>query len=264
MAVLEGPWMAPPPNVALDEGEVHVWLASLEQEPRVARALHGALSQEERQRADRFHFAKDREHFVVARGVLRDILSRYLGATPARVAFTYSQYGKPSLEEGSGGGGRLRFNVSHSHGLAVYAVARGCEIGLDIEYLRDDLAGLEIAERFFSPTEVAALRALPSELRTAAFFNCWTRKEAYIKALGEGLSHPLHRFSVSLIPGEPASLLHAEDDPSAPSRWRIIVPPVGDGYAAAVVVEGGVERLRYWRWHHSAQSWPETAPADHI
>lgn len=264
MAVLKDPWMAPPPNVACDEGEVHVWLASLEQEPRVARALHGTLNSDERQRAGRFRFAKDREHFVVARGVLRDILGRYLGTPPARIGFSYSQYGKPSLEEGSGGDGRLRFNVAHSHGLALYAVGRGRELGLDIEYLRDDLAGLEVAERFFSPPEVAALRALPAELRTAAFFNCWTRKEAYIKALGEGLSHPLHRFSVSLIPGEPASLLHAEDDPSALSRWWMTAPPIADGYAAAVVVEGGVERLRRWRWHHPAQSRPDTASADHI
>lgn len=251
MAGPKDPWLAPPPNVACGEGEIHVWLASLEQEPRAVRALHATLSAEERQRADRFHFARDCEHFVVARGVLRDILGRYLGAPPAGIRFSYSQYGKPSLKEGSGGG-RLRFNVSHSHGLALYAVARAREVGLDIEYLRDDLAGQEIAERFFSPAEVAALRALPVTQRTAAFFNCWTRKEAYIKALGEGLSHPLHRFSVSLIPGEPAFLLHAEDDPSAPARWWMTAPPVADGYAAAVVAEGGVARVRCWRWPHPA------------
>ena len=265
MVVSKDPWMLPPPRVACDEGEVHVWLASLEQEPRVARALHDTLNADERQRADRFHFAKDRAHFVVARGVLRDILGRYLGTPPARIGFSYSRYGKPSLKEGDGDdGARLCFNVSHSHELALYAVARGREIGLDIEHLREDLAGPEIAERFFSPAEVAALRTLAPELHTAAFFNCWTRKEAYIKALGEGLSHPLHRFSVSLIPGEPASLLHADDDPSAPSRWWMSALPVDDGYAAAVVVEGDVEKLRCLRWQHSSRSTPDDTSADHI
>jgi 4'-phosphopantetheinyl transferase len=253
MDVPKDPWLAPPQRVACGEGEVHVWLASLEQEPQVVRALYGTLSAEERQRADRFHFARDRERFAVARGVLRDILGRYLDIRPADIGFSYSPYGKPSLAEGSGGGGGgLRFNVSHSHGLALYAFARGGELGLDIEYLRDDLAGLDVAERFFSPAEVVALRGLPAELRTAAFFNCWTRKEAYIKALGEGLSHPLHRFSVSLVPGEPAALLHAEDDPSAPARWWMTAPPVAEGYAAAVVAEGGAGRIGYWRWRRPA------------
>jgi 4'-phosphopantetheinyl transferase len=239
-------WPAPPPQVVCEEGEVHVWLASLEQGPSVVRALSGTLCPDERRRAERFRFAKDREHFTVARGVLRNILGRYLGTPSERIRFSYSEYGKPALPEGDGGG--LRFNVSHSHRLALYALTRGRELGLDIEYLREDLAGLEIAERFFSSAEVATLRALPPALRTAAFFNCWTRKEAYIKALGEGLSHSLSRFSVSMVPGEPASLLTSEDDPSEVSRWSMTALSTESNYAAALVVEGDIDELRRWRW----------------
>lgn len=226
---------------------MHVWRADLNQEPARVRIFSDILAPDERQRASRFHFQRDRGHYIVARGVLRFILQRYLGISPGLLRFSYNQYGKPALET-MADGEALRFNVSHSGGVALYAVTRGREVGLDIEAIREDFAGLEIAERFFSAREVETLRALPAELQTAAFFNCWTRKEAYIKALGEGLSHPLQSFAVSLIPGEAAALLSSDSDPDEPARWSLMELNPGDGYVAAVAVEGIVPALRRWQW----------------
>lgn len=240
-------WLPSPERFILEDDEVHVWHAYLNQVPSVVQELSGILSPSERQRAGRYHFRKDREHFVVARGVLRHILSGYLKTLPERIRFSYSQYGKPALVE-ERGHNSLSFNVSHSHGVALYAVARGRHIGIDIEFLREDFASPQIAERFFSTGEVAALRALPTDQQTRAFFNCWTRKEAYIKARGEGLSHPLHRFTVSLIPGEAASLLSTDDDPQEASRWSLLELSPGAGYVAALAVEGRAPLIQCWQW----------------
>jgi 4'-phosphopantetheinyl transferase len=142
----------------------------------------------------------------------------------------------------------LRFNASHSNALALYAVAREREVGIDLEFVREDFAGFEIAERFFSPREVSALRALPEGERVEAFFDCWVRKEAYIKARGEGLSHPLHTFTVSLTPGEPAALLHTEGDSREAARWSLVGLYPCEGYRAALASEGGPPSLSCWRW----------------
>lgn len=231
-------WLCPPERLLLRTDEVHVWRAQLDQERATIRALAEVLTAEERERAERFYFQKDRDHFVVARGVLRMIFGRYLNISPAAIRFSYNRYGKPALEGYGAGDAVPRFNLSHSHALALYAFTRGREIGLDIEFIREDFARIEIAERFFSPREVEMLRAVPPELQSNAFFNCWTRKEAYIKALGEGLSHPLDRFTVSFIKGEPAALLSIADDPQEISRWSLVELAPGPGYAAALAVEG--------------------------
>jgi 4'-phosphopantetheinyl transferase len=146
----------------------------------------------------------------------------------------------------------LRFNVSHSQGVALYALTRGREVGVDIEFVREDFARFDIAERFFSTREVSALRALPTEQHTAAFFDCWTRKEAYIKARGEGLSHPLHSFAVSLAPGETAALLWTDTDPQEAARWSLVGLFPGESYRAALAVEGEMPTLRCWRWSASS------------
>jgi len=226
---------------------MHVWRAHLDQEPPLVRALRDTLTPDERQRASRFKFEKDRVHFIVARGALRDILSRYLGTPPDGISFSHGEFGKPALA-GAAADSQLRFNASHSHGVALYAVNRGRDVGLDLELMREDFAGLEIAERFFSPREVQALRALPRDLQTAAFFNCWTRKEAYIKARGEGLSHPLHGFTVSLAPGEPAEFLLIDDDSAEASRWSLIELSPAAGFAAALAVNGPKPPLTFWQW----------------
>lgn len=243
----DGLWLPLPPRLLLGDDEVHVCRAVLRREPAAVRTLRAVLAPDERRRADRFQFRKDYEHFVVARGVLRAILGRYLDVAPEQVRFSYNEFGKPALDGGTGGHS-LRFNLSHSHGVALYAVTRGREVGLDIEFIREDFAALATAGHFFSPCEVSALRAAPRELQAQAFFNCWTRKEAYIKALGSGLSHPLHSFSVSLAPGDPARLLSTDGDPREASRWSLTELFPGAGYAAAMAVRAPAPALRCWQW----------------
>jgi len=240
-------WRHPPESLALADDDVHVWRASLYLAAGHIRDLQRTLAADERRRADRFYFQKDRDRFIAAHGVLRDVLSRYLNVEPSRLRFCYSPYGKPALT-GEFGGERLRFNMTHSHGLALYALTRGREIGIDLEYVRADFADEQIAERFFSPQEVAVFRALPADVQIAAFFNCWTRKEAYIKARGEGLSLPLDQFDVSLSPGEPAALMSTSADPQEASRWSLQELSPGPGYVAALAVEGHSWRLKCWQW----------------
>lgn len=227
---------------------MHVWRVSLKQPPEVLSALSAALAPEELERAARFHFSKDRDSFVVARGVLRDILGRYLGVRPGQVRFTYGEYGKPALAAETSGGLQLRFNLSHSHELACCAVAYGREVGVDVEYLNDRVEVMSLASHFFARGEVAALGALPPDQQLRGFFNCWTRKEAYIKARGEGLSHPLDAFTVSLEPGSPAELLSTERDPAEATRWSLTDLPFGDAYAAALACEGPAPVLQWRDW----------------
>jgi 4'-phosphopantetheinyl transferase len=198
-------------------------------------------------RATRFYFEKDRRHFIVARGVLRAILGRYLDLAPECLSFCYSSYGKPALS-GEPDLNSIRFNLSHSYGVALYAVTRGREVGIDLERIRSDLAVAQIAARFFHRREIEMLRALPGEMQNRAFFRCWTRKEAYIKARGEGLSLPLDRFDVSLDPGEPGMVDGASRDPSEASRWSLQELNPIPGYAAAVAVEGHDWHLTCWQW----------------
>jgi len=237
-------WHTQPSDTPLADGEIHLWRASLMQTPDVLDALHALLAPEESAKAARYHFRRDRDHYVAARGLLRRLLGLYLARPPESLNFSYNAYGKPSLD----GAGDVRFNLSHSHELALYAFARGRDIGVDIEHMRAEFAGDDIAARFFSAREVEMLHALPEATRTRAFFNCWTRKEAYIKARGEGLSHPLDAFDVSLIPGEPAALLGTRGDPRELARWSLYALDAGDAYAAAVAVEGTAHTLRLRQW----------------
>lgn len=228
-------WSPKPEKLSLANDEVHVWRADLQQPPELQETYLGLLDQDERARAARFHFEQHRRRFVLSRGFLRILLGRYLQMEPERVRFTYGPYGKPSLLD-EHGASRLRFNASHSHELAVYAFVQEHEIGVDVEYVKEDFATEDIGRHFFSADEVETLTGLPAAERTAAFFRCWTRKEAYIKALGSGLSHPLDEFDVTLAPGAPAALLRDHRDPEATSRWSMFNLEL-DEYAGALVVE---------------------------
>ncbi len=247
------PWCLPPQTLVLGRDEVHVWRARLDQQTpsQIQSFLHN-LAADEQARAEKFYFERDRERFIVARGVLRAILGSYLNRAPECLSFSYSSHGKPALAEESGRDA-IRFSVSHSRGVALYAVTSGREVGIDLEHIRFDLAVAEIVERFFSQREVATLRTLPTEVQRQAFFNCWTRKEAYIKARGEGLSLPLDQFDVSLVPGEPAAILDTQRDPSEASRWSLQELTAAVGYVAALAVEGHGWRLTCWQWSDSRQ-----------
>jgi 4'-phosphopantetheinyl transferase len=239
------PTTQPPP---LTTEEVHVWRIALEVHDLLLARLREYLADDERQRADRFHFEKDRRHFIAARGALRVLLSGYLACRPEEVRFAYSHYGKPRLAH-EDNGTDLRFNLTHSHGLALLATTRGQDIGIDVERLRDmERDGEPLADRFFSPREAATLRSLPPELRREAFFHCWTRKEAYIKANGKGLSLPLDQFDVTLRPGEPAALLATQHDPDEARRWSMHSLSVGEGYVGALAVEGCSWRMWCGDW----------------
>ncbi len=242
-------WSFPPKNLTLGNDEVHVWRAALNVQASHVQCLRRTLTADERSRAERFHFQKDREHFIVARGLLRAILGRYLDVEPSQLRFSYSPYGKPSLARESGSGD-LCFNVSHADGLALYAVTRGRQLGVDIERVRADLADEQVAERFFSQQELAELRTFSGSMRSQAFFNCWTRKEAYIKARGEGLSLPLDQFDVSLAPGGPAALLSTAGNPQEAFRWSLRELNPGSGYVAALAAEGDDWQLKCWQWPH--------------
>jgi 4'-phosphopantetheinyl transferase len=240
-------WRSPPATLALEEGAVHVWRAGLDLERPSIERLARTLSQDERARADRFHFEKDRDRFIASHGFLRSILGHYLGIMPGDLEFVYGAYGKPAL------GGRfavheILFNMSHAEAVGLYAFARRREVGIDVEHRRADFATRAVAEKFFSPREAAMLFELPEHLRSQAFFNCWTRKEAYIKARGTGLSLPLDQFDVSLLPGEPAKLLHTSGDPTEASRWCLQELNPGPGYAAALAVAGDGFQLSCWQW----------------
>jgi 4'-phosphopantetheinyl transferase len=225
---------------------VHIWRIGLEQPVDQERSFLDTLDLDERSRANRFHFARDRRHFIVARGFLRLVLSRYLETDAGQLRLCYGPYGKPALEGVHRNSG-LRFNMSHSSGVGVYALTHGREIGVDVEHVRADFTSEEIARRYFSPFEVETLLALSPQQRVPAFFRCWTRKEAYIKATGRGLSQPLDGFDVTLAPGEPAALLRTDEDSETFARWFLYDLQVGNDYPAAVAVEGPASNIRCWQ-----------------
>jgi 4'-phosphopantetheinyl transferase len=219
----------------MQPAEVDVWLIHL---PESLQGAAVCLSRDESDRAARFIFDRDRARFSVAHTGLRDILSRYTLQAPAAIELRTGERGKPYLADYPD----IRFNLSHSGCWAMVAVARGREVGVDIECIKPERSTGGIAERFFAPAEVRELMETPEEGRVSAFFSCWSRKEAYIKARGEGLHIPLDSFEVSL--GEEAVLRHADDR----GRWSMCALQAPAGYSAALVVEGSGFSVRQLQW----------------
>jgi 4'-phosphopantetheinyl transferase len=228
-------------------GEVRIWTADLEPGAAAVDRLVPLLSVDERERAGRFHFRRDAMRWIAARAALREILGGCLDADPRAVAFTYGDKGKPALAAPASGLD-LQFSLAHSAHLAAYAVTVGCPVGVDVERLRPLPDMDQIAERTFSRRECTALRGLPVALRPAGFFNCWTRKEAYIKAVGLGLSYPLERFSVSLAPGAPARLEVVEAEPAHVEAWTMAELAPRSGFVGAVVVGARPVEIVCERW----------------
>lgn len=249
MTTLEQPWPHPLLNPALAADEVHVWRIALNRTLDDVRVFRTLLAPEEISRAERFRFERDRQGFVIVRGLLRVILGRYLDLEPGKLRFAYNDYGKPTVAPGLAESG-LSFNLSHAHQLALVAVTRDRQLGIDLEHIRPIPEIEQIAERILSPQEREMFRALPGTSKLEVFFRYWTCKEAYIKARGEGLSLPLDQFQVVPIPGEAVPLLSVKGDPQEASRWslRELVP--GPGYVAALAVEGKILRLTQWHYSH--------------
>jgi 4'-phosphopantetheinyl transferase len=237
----------------LSASVVDVVACRLDAAPDEIDALRAWLSPDERARADRFHVERARDRFVVARGRARQLLGALSGRPPAAVRFVVAPGGKPGLEEGGG----LRFSLAHSADLLLCAFTLDREVGVDVERVRDDLDHDAIARRFFGAPEVRSLAALPPATARDAFFACWTRKEAVVKATGEGLARPLDSFVVSVDPAH-AALLSA-DDPAlgCPEEWSLLPVPLPPGYHGTVAVRGAAT-LRPWSW---PVAWIDAAPA---
>jgi 4'-phosphopantetheinyl transferase len=224
-------------RIALPEDEVHLWRVDLATVAKGEQRWAQILSADERERAARFHFSQDRQFFTATRALLRTILASYVESDAKELVFRYSEKEKPSLSP-SQSGNQVDFNVSHSGTIAMLAFARERALGVDVEQLREDFDHEAIARRFFSEQEQRQLAALAPSERYHGFFRCWTRKEAYIKAQGAGLSLPLHQFDVSLRPGDLNALLSTRPDSTEAEHWSLQEVPAADGYVAALCVRG--------------------------
>ncbi|MDD5467704.1 MAG: 4'-phosphopantetheinyl transferase superfamily protein [Anaerolineales bacterium] len=235
--------MSPPADISINCDEIHVWRAQIDLLAHRVPYLLQILSEDEKERAKRFQFQKDRERFIVVRSLLRAILSRYVNVEANQLRFCYGPYGKPAMDT-STGYEVFRFNLSHSYELALYAIAYNREVGIDVELNRPIIEVDQIVERFFSIREKSIFRAMPSKLKHKAFLTCWTRKEAYLKARGTGLSLAFDQFDVSLVPGEPTKLLDSRIESPDTVLWSIQELYPGHNYVAALAFEGEEWQLK--------------------
>jgi 4'-phosphopantetheinyl transferase len=234
-------WVIPPRDLTLANSAVDVWLISLTQPHAAGGSFADFLSLDERDRAARFIFDKDRRPYVIAHAGLRSILSQYLKTAPGALRFVTGVNGKPSLAPEFAGSG-LRFNLSHSHEMALLGVTQGHEIGIDIEWIKENYGFHEVAEHFFTAKEVAQLRALPVERQRQAFFKCWTSKEAFLKAKGTGLSGELDEVEIILADDQQVRIA------ARVPGWVLAELTPGNGYEAAVVIEGALLPVNFYRW----------------
>jgi 4'-phosphopantetheinyl transferase len=236
-----------PGELFLPEGEAHVWFVRLQEMSPHFESVLETLSPDEVARAARFRFEEHRNEYVLTRGFLRHIVGCYSGFAPHLLQFRYNSYGKPTLAA-EWGGDRLSFSLSHSRGVAVYALTRDQQVGVNLEYSHQDVEFDQVAELYFSPREISLIRQLPSDKKQDAFFSCWTRKEAYVKARGEGLSLDLRSFDVAFAPDQPASLFSVGDDPNKIQRWSLAELSAPVGYTAAFAVGGVAPRIEQCQW----------------
>lgn len=241
-ATLPERWNVPPASLSLHDQDVHVWRVRLDHYEEMWRHFLPLLSRDELARATFYLAPHHRARAVLSRALLRQILARYLATQPDRLRFSYGPDGKPGLGDAS----LIFFNVAHSHNIILYAIAAEREIGVDVEFLRVVPEALQIAERYFSPREYAALRSLPVAQRQWGFFTCWTRREAFLKAVGTGLARELDRIEVPGHPHESPRLWATEEGQDQRDQWRLIdVLPAAD-YVGALAITGGVSRICYW------------------
>lgn len=229
-----------------------MWLLDLDRPPVDPARLGAHLDDAERARAARFRFGVHRRRFIAGRGLLRELLGRFLGTAPAAIELAYGEKGKPRLAHGGAGGPAggtdLRFNLSHSVNAAMLAVGRGRELGVDVEAVRPLEDASLLVERFFAPRERRVFSGLEEGERLAAFFTGWTRKEAYVKARGDGLSLPTTEFEVEIEPGSAARLLDFPREPEEVERWTLVALEPADGFLGALAVEGAGVEVVERRW----------------
>jgi 4'-phosphopantetheinyl transferase len=230
-------------NCPLADDEIRIWRVTPDSATSDSERLWLVLSSDERQRADQFHFEADRWRYIVGRGFLRLLVGEILNLSGSVLRFDYGEFGKPRLIKSQEQG--VRFSISHSGELMLIAVTKGRAVGVDVERVRADFDFDEVAPHFFSTSEFKSLALLTGPSRHEAFFTCWTRKEAYLKARGDGLSLPLDQFDVSLLPGDEAWLLETRHDPGDAHRWSLFPVTVPSGYVATVAAEGSGWKLKY-------------------
>jgi 4'-phosphopantetheinyl transferase len=240
-------WRPRPKKLILKDNEVHVWCCSLVLNSNILTKLRLILSADELERANRFHFQKDRCRFIAGRGILRSIIAEYLQNRPKEIVFTYNTRGKPSIAN-MFGDSEINFNLSHSHGLAAYAFTRRRGVGIDIERVRSNLSFERIAKRFFTTEEFQELSSLAQDEFIEGFFKLWTHKEAYIKAKGTGLSIPLNRFAVTINSDQTVRSKEIGINPDEECGWSFHSLTPEPGYVGALVVEGTNVRIKYWMW----------------
>jgi 4'-phosphopantetheinyl transferase len=249
MPNLELSWNRSQQHSPLAENDVHIWAANLDQPVQRISQLEKILSSDEVNRARQFKFEKDRNRFIAGRGLLRTVLGSYLNAEPAQLDFTYSPRGKPALKASSGHG-TLHFNVAHSKDLILIALTRDCAVGVDVEWIHPISDIEDITTRFFTNREAAELMALPQDERMTAFFSLWTRKEAYLKATGDGISEMLKDVEISFLPEKPPRILAISGNAQAAERWTLLDLTPASGFAAALAVEAKDLQFSYWQFNY--------------
>ncbi|GCE02872.1 4'-phosphopantetheinyl transferase family protein [Dictyobacter aurantiacus] len=242
---MERAWTQSPPAVVLKPDEIHVWRVFVDEWLASLPQLRAFLSPDEQARAQKFYFERDRNCSIIARGVLRVLLGRYCALDPSMIMLCYNEFGKPDLASNDLSL-PLYFNLAHSHTTIVYAFTYINRVGIDVEYMRTNIEYEELAEHYFSPVEKAQLQAMSIEQKMQAFFAGWTRKEAYIKARGKGLSIPLDSFDVTLLPDQDPRLLDCREDPQSVSHWTLYALPADPHYAGALALNGVCEHLQFW------------------
>ena len=220
--------------------EIHIYRSSLELTADKLIESESLLSPDELQKAYRYKFEKDRDHYIAGRAFLRRILGRYLNQSPDKISFSYSEKGKPYIIDSP-----VKFNLAHSGGKAVFAFAENAEVGIDIEYMRELPDALQIAKRFFSDEEVNEFMKVSDDEIKPAFFNCWTRKEAFIKAVGDGLSFPLKDFTVTILPGVNPEIKWIKDKDDEVKEWSLVNIQADQNYVSSLAVKADEVILIY-------------------
>lgn len=235
-------WSAPSSEAFEKDNTVHLWLLNYKTCHDFLNNILPELSSGELERANKFYFEEDRNRYLITRSILKKILSRMLNTVPGQLRFEFNAYGKPFLKSDPG----LFFNVSHSGNFGLIAITSIADIGVDVEKYRHKMTGDDVAKRFFSSKEISDYLNLNVKERQQGFFNCWTRKEAFIKAVGMGLSLPLNSFDVSLKPGSKAQITAIRKPPDDPEKWTMESIYVDEEYAAAYTLRAKHFKTKYW------------------